>query len=146
MSALNRAAILRLIPHAGAMCLLDDAQHWDEAEISCTSMRYAQPDNPLRRADAALGASCLIEVASQAMALHGRLATTADAPPGPGFLVSLRETTLHTATLDGMHATLIITARRMLWDARGASYVFSVHAAGMLLAEGRAMVLFQAPP
>jgi predicted hotdog family 3-hydroxylacyl-ACP dehydratase len=145
MSALDRAAILRLIPHAGAMCLLDGAQHWDEAEISCTSMRYAQQDNPLRRADATLGASCLIEIASQAMALHGRLAAATEATPGPGFLVSLRDATLHAAILDGVYDTLTITARRVLGDARGASYAFSVHAAGMLLAEGRAMVLFQAP-
>ncbi len=145
MSGLDRQAILQRIPHAGAMCLLDAARHWDEAEIHCTSARYAQPDNPLRRADGTLGASCLIEIASQAMALHGRLRAADNAPPRPGFLVSLREATLHIATLDGTQGPLTITARQLLGDARGASYEFNVRAAGMVLAEGRAMVLFEAP-
>jgi predicted hotdog family 3-hydroxylacyl-ACP dehydratase len=127
------------------MCLLDDALSWDEAEIRCTSARYARPDNPLRRADGALGASCLIEIASQAMALHGRLCAADEAPPRPGFLVSLRDVTLHAAILDGTQGALTITARQVLGDTRGASYEFSVRAAGMVLAEGRAMVLFEAP-
>ena len=145
MSMLDRAAILRLIPHAGAMCLLDSAQSWDDAEISCISTRYAQPDNPLRRADSTLGSSCLIEIASQAMALHGRLYATDDAPPRPGFLVSLRDVILHTTTLDGTEGALIVIARQILGDARSASYEFNVSASGKALAEGRAMVLFEAP-
>ncbi|MDE2239368.1 MAG: phosphotransferase, partial [Rhodospirillales bacterium] len=103
MSALDREAILACIPHAGAMCLLDSAETWDGTAISCVSSRYAQPDNPLRRADGTLGAACLIEIASQAMALHGRLCAANDAPPRPGFLVSLRNVILHTAMLDGTH-------------------------------------------
>ncbi len=145
MSLLDRAAILRLIPHAGAMCLLDSAQGWDDAEITCLSTRYAQPDNPLRRADGTLGASCLIEIASQAMALHGRLRGADNAPPRPGFLISLRDVTLHAATLDATLGALTITARQLLGDARGASYEFNISARGKALAEGRAMVLFEAP-
>lgn len=143
MSALNREAILGLVPHAGAMCLLDGAQSWDAATITCISTRYAQPDNPLRRADGTLGAASLIEIAAQAMALHGRLSATDNAPPRPGFLVSLREVTLHIATLDGAHGALTINARQMLGDARSASYEFNISAGGVVLAEGRAMVLFE---
>jgi predicted hotdog family 3-hydroxylacyl-ACP dehydratase len=144
MSALDREAILARIPHAGAMCLLDGAEAWDDTAISCFSSRYAQPDNPLRRADGTLGAACLIEIASQAMALHGRLCATNNAPPRPGFLVSLRDVVLRTATLDGAHGALTITARQILGDARGASYEFKVSAMSKILAEGRAMVLFEA--
>jgi predicted hotdog family 3-hydroxylacyl-ACP dehydratase len=145
MSTLDRAAILRLIPHAGAMCLLDGAQSWDGAGISCLSTRYAQLDNPMRRADGTLGSACLIEIASQAMALHGRLCAADDAPPRPGFLVSLRDVTLHAATLDGTEGALTVAARQVLGDARGAGYEFNVRADGVILAEGRAMVLFEAP-
>ncbi|HTQ72104.1 MAG TPA: phosphotransferase [Acidocella sp.] len=145
MSGLDRAAILRLIPHAGAMCLLDSAPGWDDAAITCLSTRYAQPDNPLRRADGTLGSACLIEIAAQAMALHGRLRKADSAPPRPGFLVSLRDVTLHAATLDGTEGALTITARQLLGDARGASYEFNISARGTALAEGRAMVLFEAP-
>lgn len=144
MTALSRAAILQLIPHAGAMCLLDGAVRWDAAEIDCTSVRYAQADNPLRRADGTLGASCLIEIASQAMALHGRLAAGVGMPPRAGMLVSLRTVTLYAATLDGVHAPLDIIARLLLGDTRGASYAFSVRACDRMLAEGRATVLFEA--
>lgn len=145
MNMLARDEILPLIPHAGAMCLLDAAQSWNTDGIICISMRYARPDNPLRRADGTLGAACLIEIASQAMALHGRLCAADNAPPRPGFLVSLRDATLHIAMLDGTEGPLTITARRLLNDARGASYEFSVDATGNILAEGRAMVLFEAP-
>ncbi|MBU6448408.1 MAG: phosphotransferase [Rhodospirillales bacterium] len=144
MNALGREAILNLIPHAGAMCLLDAAQNWDAVTISCTSARYAQPDNPLRRANGTLGAASLIEIAAQAMALHGRLCATGNAPPRPGFLVSLRDVTLHVAMLDGSHGTLTINARQLLGDARGASYEFNISAGTAMLAEGRAMVLFEA--
>ena len=145
MNMLAREQILPLIPHAGAMCLLDAAQSWDTGGIICLSTRYAQPDNPLRRADGTLGAACLIEIASQAMALHGRLCAADTAAPRPGFLVSLRETTLYIAALNGTEGPLTITARQLLGDARGASYEFSVNASGNILAEGRAMVLFEAP-
>jgi predicted hotdog family 3-hydroxylacyl-ACP dehydratase len=145
MSALVREEILLLIPHGGAMCLLDAAQSWNDTEIICLSTRYALPDNPLRRADGTLGAACLIEIASQAMALHGRLRTADHAPPRPGFLVSLRDTMLHIAMLDGTQGPLTISATQLLGDARGASYEFNVHAADKILAEGRAMVLFEAP-
>jgi predicted hotdog family 3-hydroxylacyl-ACP dehydratase len=145
MSALEREAIRHLIPHAGAMCLLDTVQRWNDTEIMCLSTHYALPDNPLRRADGTLGAACLIEIASQAMALHGRLRAADNAPPRPGFLVSLRDTTLHIAMLDGTQGPLIINARQLLGDGRGASYEFNVRAEGNVLAEGRAMVLFEAP-
>lgn len=145
MSALVREQILHLIPHAGAMCLLDAAESWNDTEIVCLSARYALPDNPLRRADGTLGAACLIEIAAQAMALHGRLCAADNTPPRPGFLVSLRNLTLHIATLDGSQGPLHITVGQLLGDARGASYEFKVHASGRILAEGRAMVLFEAP-
>ena len=146
MNILAREAILGLVPHAGAMCLLDSAQGWDETTISCTSSRYAQPDNPLRRADGTLGAACLIEIASQAMALHGRLCAPNNVSPRPGFLVSLRDVTLHIATLDASHGKLTINARQILGDARSASYEFCVDATGNILVEGRAMVLFEIHP
>ncbi len=52
MSTLDRAAILRLIPHADAMCLLDGAQSWNDAEISCiyhTLCTAGQSSSPGRR-------------------------------------------------------------------------------------------------
>ena len=135
---MNRAEIMRLIPHAGAMCLLDEVLDWDGDALR--ARHAATPDNPLRRADGTLGAACGIEIASQAMALHGRLASGAEGAPVPGMLVSLREVRLHGAALPAL--PLDIAVHRLLGDARGASYDFSVAAAGTTLLEGRAMVVF----
>ena len=145
MSALTREQILGLIPHEGAMCLLDAAESWSTTEIICLSTRYALPDNPLRRADGTLGSACLIETAAQAMALHGRLCAAGNTAPRPGFLVSLRDVTLHAGVLDGSLGPLRIAVSRSAGDTRGASYGFTVDASGRRLAEGRAVVLFEAP-
>ncbi len=145
MSMLTRKRILTLIPHEGVMCLLDTAEHWSATEIICQSARYASPDNPLRQADGTLAGACLIEIAAQAMALHGRLCGADDAPPPrPGLLVSLRDVTLHTGIVESTLGPLRIAANRLAEDQRGASYEFIVDALGRRLVEGRAMVLFAA--
>lgn len=145
MTVMERNAILALIPHSGAMCLLDDVLHWDEAAITCRSARYAAADNPLRRADGTLGSAAGIEIASQAMALHGRLSAPVDGPPRPGFLVSLRDVRLRAPLLPAEIGPLTITARQLLGDARGASYGFTVTAGEEEWLSGRATVLFEAP-
>lgn len=144
MSLLDHAALSGLIPHAGPMCLLDSVEHWDDDGIICLSRRYAQPDNPMRRADGTLGVASLIEVAAQAMAVHGRLRAGDDTPPRPGFLVSLRDVTLQSPVLAEEGAVLTISARQLMGDARGASYAFSVQAGSREVLEGRCMVLFEA--
>ena len=77
-------------------------REWDATSITCLSHRFSAPDNPLRRADGRLGTTCGIEVAAQAMALHGRLTAPAGGAPVPGYLVSLRHVHLATAYLAGM--------------------------------------------
>jgi predicted hotdog family 3-hydroxylacyl-ACP dehydratase len=144
MTTMGRDAILGLIPHAGAMCLLDDVVRWDETSITCRSVRYAEADNPMRRADGRLGSVAGIEIASQAMALHGRLSAE-EGPPRPGFLVSLRDVRLRATLLPSDIGPLTIVAQRLLGDARGASYSFTVTAGEDEWLTGRATVLFEAP-
>ncbi len=137
---ISRSEILRLIPHAGEICLLDEIIAWDAATLCCKSQRFALPGNPLRRADGTLGMACGIEIAGQAMAAHGRLTAAMDAPPLAGMLVSLRDVMLSGGPL---HATeLLIEVQQMMGDAKGASYEFTVTGAGEKLLSGRAMVLF----
>ena len=45
MTRLGRDEILALIPHGGAMCLLDVLLNWDADHITCLSHRAG---NPLR--------------------------------------------------------------------------------------------------
>jgi predicted hotdog family 3-hydroxylacyl-ACP dehydratase len=143
MNRLGRNDILTMIPHAGAMCLLDEVLDWDEASVRCLSQRFAAPDNPLRRTDGTLGAACGIEIAAQAMALHGRLTAPADGRPIPGYLVSLRDVHLSRPALD-IAGPLTISATRLLGDTGSASYSFTVTAQDAALLSGRATVLFGA--
>src|ERR1700761_564529 len=119
---MGREDILALIPHAGAMCLLDRVEHWDGSGITCLSTRYGAADNPMRRTDGSLGTACGIEIAAQAMALHGRLSAPGQGPPSPGLLVSLRDVRLRAASFSPEAGPLTVTARQLLGDARGASY------------------------
>jgi predicted hotdog family 3-hydroxylacyl-ACP dehydratase len=143
MNRLARPEIMALIPHAGAMCLLDEVLAWDADHVSCLSHRFAAADNPLRRADGVLGTAGGIEIAAQAMAVHGRLIAPHGGAPVPGMLVSLRDVRLHAASLDGP-GPLTITATRLLGDAQGASYSFTVSGAASELLSGRATVMFGA--
>jgi predicted hotdog family 3-hydroxylacyl-ACP dehydratase len=146
MSRLGRDRILGLIPHDGAMCLLDGVEDWNEAGIICLSARYAAADNPMRRADGTLGTATAIEIAAQAMALHGRLIAPEEGPPRPGFLVALRNVRLRAATLPPDIGPLTVSARQIMGDARGATYGFIVMAAGDEWLNGRATVLFEVTP
>ncbi len=43
--------IRTLVPHAGAMCLLEQVLYWDESSISCQTGSHRDPAHPLRRAE-----------------------------------------------------------------------------------------------
>ena len=141
MTVIAREQILGLIPHAGAMCLLDAVLQWDAAAARCLSRRYRDADNPMRRPDGTLGMACGIEIAAQAMAVHARLNAGTAGPPAIGYLVSLRDVRLGPGRLDAAKADLVIDAERMMGNARGATYRFGLAAAGVEYLTGRATVL-----
>lgn len=142
MGPIGRDQILTMIPHQGTMCLLDEVLSWDESSVRCLSYRYRQPDNPLRRSDGTLGAMSGLDIAAQAMAVHGRLREPASARPGPGYLVSLRDVRLCSTSLDGAVAPLVIDARLLAGSHSGATYEFAVADAKATWLGGRATVLF----
>ena len=147
MNSFGRPQILMMIPHAGAMCLLDEVQDWGTDWVRCLSHRYADQDNPLRRPDGTLGAACGIEIAAQAMAVHGRLSAKPEAgSPVPGYLVSLREVRLAGPCLDAAAGPLVIEAKLLARNDGGAFYDFTVAARDTKLLSGRATVLFGANP
>ncbi|MBO9717237.1 MAG: phosphotransferase, partial [Pseudoxanthomonas sp.] len=45
---LDRAAILALIPHQGAMCLWDEVVSWDAQRIRLRARNHTDPMHPLR--------------------------------------------------------------------------------------------------
>ncbi len=140
MSPICREDLLRLIPHAGEMCLLDEITAWDAKSLRCRASCAQAPGNPLRRPDGTLGMACGIEIAGQAMAAHGRLTAGGDGPPLAGMLVSLRDVALGQGPLQAEE--LLIEVEQLMGDANGASYKFLLTEAGKLRLSGRATVLF----
>ena len=134
-----------LIPHQGAMCLLDAVFEHDATRIHAISATHAHPDNPLR-ADGRLHAVALCEYGAQAMAVHGALlARERGGSAQPGYLVSLREVVLRVEYIEDLPGTLDVFAEQLL-DAGGSlQYAFRVEHQGRVLATGRAAVLCGSP-
>ncbi len=135
---IDKLAIARLIPHAGAMCLLDGVLSWDEARICCIARSHQSPDNPLRR-NGQLGILCGVEYAAQTMALHGALVS---GNPGlSGYLASVRSVRCAADRLDLVPGDLGVEAERLHSEAGRAIYRFRVYHADRVLLDGRAAVV-----
>jgi predicted hotdog family 3-hydroxylacyl-ACP dehydratase len=138
--SLDRDQIVKIIPHTGSMVLLDRVLTWDETSISCWTESHLRLDNPLRR-NSTLPAIAGIEIAAQAMAVHGRL-TRGDAPTRKGLLGGLRDVAINSARLDDIGAPLLIEVKMLTGSGRGGIYVFGVSVDRRRLLHGRATVFF----
>lgn len=123
-----------LLPHAGAMCLLERIDAWSATGIECSTRSHLDLNNPLRQADR-LAALHLIEYAAQATALHGAL--LADGRPQTGMLAAARDVQLHTARIDAVTGPLSVSATRRMAQPDGLLYEFRVDCDGAQLATGR---------
>lgn len=133
-----------LIPHAGAMCLLDEVVAWDDVRLHARSDSHRRADNPLR-SDGRLRALHLCEYGAQAMAVHGGLlARAVGGTAAPGYLVSLREVELRVERIDDLPEALDVHAERLLGGGGSWQYAFRVEHRGVLLASGRAAVMSSA--
>jgi len=139
---LDKTDWARLIPHTGAMCLLDAVCAWDERTIHAISAGHARADNPLR-GEFGLHAVHLAEYGAQAMAVHGGLLARARGVEGarPGRLVSLRDVQLFEEYVDHLGGHLDVHAECLYADDGGAQYAFRIEHRGRLLASGRAAVI-----
>lgn len=135
---LTRAEIAGLVPHGGAMCLLDGVQDWDERALVCTAAGHGDPAHPLRDATG-LRALCGIEYAAQAVALHAALASQGRAAPA-GLLAAVRDVTLYVDRLDDVAGPLTIRVEKLLGQDAGALYRFGVAADAGRLLDGRLSV------
>ncbi|MHB1059349.1 MAG: phosphotransferase [Rhodanobacter sp.] len=139
---LDKTDWAHLIPHAGAMCLLDAVLAWDERTIHAASAGHARAGNPLR-GEHGLHAVHLAEYGAQAMAVHGALLARArgDEAVRPGMLVSLRDVQLFAEYVDRLEGELDVHGECLYADDSGAQYAFRVEHRGRLLASGRAAVI-----
>lgn len=144
---LDKTDWVHLIPHAGAMCLLDGVLAWDARTIHAVSESHARADNPLRGARG-LHAVHLAEYGAQAMAVHGALLARArgDEAVRRGVLVSLRDVQLFEEYVDAFDGRLDVHAECLYADDGGAQYAFRVEHDGRLLASGRAAVIHPSSP
>ena len=140
---MTKADIARLIPHAGAMCLLDGVVRWDSARIRCVSRTHRDLENPLRAAGQ-LPAMCGIEYAAQAMAVHGGLAGIAGGKPKAGYLVSLRNVVCRKRRLDDLEGDLIVDAEQLMGDQSRVIYQFMLRVGEVEVLSGRATVVLDA--
>ena len=135
-----------LIPHQGAMCLLDEVVEWSGHAIHARSASHRDPANPLR-SDGRLRALHLCEYGAQAMAVHGGLvARAAGGKAEPGFLVSLRQVALVVDRIDDLPGAIDVHAERLLGGEGSWQYAFRVERAGVTIASGRAAVIAAQKP
>lgn len=139
---IDSAAIERLIPHAGSMCLLAEVRSWDARSILCVAESHRDPGNPLA-ADGHLGAACGVEYAAQAMAVHGALSGAVGHRPKAGYLVSVRALTLHRSYLDDLDGDLLVAAEMLAGEGAQVSYRFRLTCRDEPVVEGRAAVLLE---
>ena len=148
---LDHAGIAARVPHRGRMCLLDSMSSWSADEIRYRVTSHRDADNPLRGPQGLL-ATCAIEYAAQAMALHGALggggagSSAGAGAPSSGFIASGREVRLHVPRLDTIAGALALHAYRVVGDTHQALYRFTVHDEhGALLVDGRVTVVLDTP-
>nr|WP_321986419.1 phosphotransferase [uncultured Lichenicoccus sp.] len=138
----GRDRIMALIPHQGAMCLLDRVVDWSDAGIACESAAHLSDVNPLRR-HGRLGIVCGAEFAFQAVALHGAL-LAGGVPQQAGYVASLRLSLVGADRLDDARFGLLkICSMLELNDPGGLIYGFALSAAdGTVLLRGRGIIAF----
>lgn len=140
---LTRAEIAGLIPHAGAMCLLDSVEQWDGDRIRCMSRSHRDADNPMRM-EGRLPAVCGIEYAAQAMAVHGGLAGKTAGRPRAGYLASLRDVVYARDRLDDLEGDLVVEAERVAGDGAQVIYRFRLRVGEIEVLSGQALVVLDA--
>jgi predicted hotdog family 3-hydroxylacyl-ACP dehydratase len=139
---IERAAIARLIPHSGTMCLLDRVVDWNAISLTAQATSHRDRDNPLRTENR-LGVLCGLEYAAQAMAVHGGLTAAKDAVPPQGFLASVRDVACHVDRLDTIERELQVYVAQLLSEGNRVIYQFRIEGDHRALLSGRAAVLLQ---
>ena len=137
--AIGRDAIAKLVPHQGAMCLLEEVLEWDAGSIACRATSHRDPANPLR-SDGGLSAIVGIEYAGQAVAVHGGL-TDNSGKPQVGYLAALRDVVCQVERLDDQGGDLTVRANKVAAEGGRLLYDFRIEAGGRELLRGRLSVV-----
>ena len=128
-----------LVPHQGAMCLLDEVLEWGEQSIACRATSHRDPANPLRT-PAGLAAVIAVEYAAQAVAAHGALTQKRSSI---GYLASLRGVECLVERLDTEAGELLVRATRIAAESGRLLYDFRLESGERELARGRLSVVLK---
>ena len=143
MPIMSKTDLRRLIPHQGAMCLLDTVEQWDKTSITCKTASHSDATNPLRR-DNQLEAICGLEYAAQAMAVHvGLLQQGKERRIAVGYLGAVKNLTLRASRLDDVKGDLTVRATRLVGEVGSFIYAFRVSAGRQELLDGRAAIFLK---
>lgn len=136
--------IVDLVPHSGAMCLLERVVEWSDEHVVTATTTHRALSNPLANAGR-LRAVHLCEYGAQAMAVHGGLcAATRGTRAEPGLLVALRGVELHLEFIEDLPGELFVRAARQHASEQAWQYTFDVRHGDRLLAAGRATIVMAA--
>lgn len=132
------ARLASMLPHAGAMVLLDAVTAWGADWIRCRTRSHRHPGNPLRR-QGRISAICGVEYGLQAAALHGAMRAGGVAQRA-GYVARLRDVVLTADFLD-QEGLLSIDARLERQEGSGMVYHLAVSTTdGRLLVSARASI------
>ncbi len=131
-----------LLPHSGAMVLLDQVVEWNGDSIVCTASSHRRADNPLRR-QGRLSCLCGIEYGAQAAAVHATLSGIRRASSAGAMLGGVKSIKTGRDRLDDIKGDLTIWAELLRAQANGAIYAFRLSApSSPAIVEGRFTVMF----
>ena len=132
-----------LIPHSGAMCLIDRVLQWGQKDITCATQTHKCLDNPLRK-DSALPSIHLIEYAAQTMAIHGALlARQKDEVLGAAYLAGVKNVRLNIDRLDDLDGDIDIATQQLICRGGSMLYQFDATSSGAQIGSGRITVIEQ---
>lgn len=142
---LKKTEIEALLPHQGAMFLLDHVERFDGNEIECSAISHRQPDNPLRH-EGRLPVQVAIEYAAQAAGVHGGLLNRQlhpDAPAQMGYLAVISNVQWQVQRLDDLPGDLKIRARRTAVTPGGRAYHVSIQHQGRPVMSGDLIIALE---
>jgi predicted hotdog family 3-hydroxylacyl-ACP dehydratase len=142
---LEKSQIEMLLPHQGAMFLLDRVTQFDADEIECIATSHRDPNNPLRHGNC-LPAHAAIEYAAQAAGVHGGLLTRQlhhDAPAQMGYLVVVSNLHWQVERLEDLPGDLEIHARRTAVTPGGVAYRVEIRHQGRSITSGDLVIALE---
>lgn len=142
--------VAELLPHDGAMVLLDSVEKWSEAEIVCSSSSHTKSDNPLR-VNGVLSVYAGVEYAAQAMAAHNALNARdvevggeAESPaqkPRQGVVAVASKIEASVLCLDEDPSPMVILVKSLDGTGDSSLYQFEIRQGDELRVAGRLLVM-----